>query len=263
VNTLIYILIFIIGTLFGSFFSLAIYRIPLKQDIMHKRSFCPKCGHRLEFLDLIPILSYILLKGKCRYCKQKIKPSYLILELLSGITFLLLAIGVKIDIYNLQTWKIVYLAYSFIYISTLFIIGGIEKNYHTISKPVLLFGLIINAIYIVYLYIIKFSIYKYVIYLGIIIILLIIETIILKRKHQDNYTIQILLLCFYLAMATNEYIVILSTILTLFLIAIENMILNKKDNKQNIIIKNEIQQIPIGYYLCLSNVLILTINNLL
>ena len=50
-NTILYALIFIIGTLFGSFFTLAVYRIPLGKDITHERSFCPNCNHRLEFLD--------------------------------------------------------------------------------------------------------------------------------------------------------------------------------------------------------------------
>ena len=65
-NIVLYTLIFIIGTLFGSFFTLAVYRIPLGKDITHERSFCPNCNHKLQFLDLIPILSYIFLGGKCR-----------------------------------------------------------------------------------------------------------------------------------------------------------------------------------------------------
>ena len=63
-NIFFYIIIFIIGTLFGSFYTLAVYRIPLKQDITHTRSYCPKCNHKLNFLDLIPILSYIFFKEK-------------------------------------------------------------------------------------------------------------------------------------------------------------------------------------------------------
>ena len=74
-----YIIIFIIGTLFGSFYTLAIHRIPRKQDITHTHSYCPKCNNKLGFLDLIPILSYICLGGKCRYCKEKIRPRYLII----------------------------------------------------------------------------------------------------------------------------------------------------------------------------------------
>ena len=65
-TTIFYILIFIIGTLFGSFSTLAVYRLPLHKDITHERSFCPKCNHKLSFWDMIPILSYILLGGKCR-----------------------------------------------------------------------------------------------------------------------------------------------------------------------------------------------------
>lgn len=86
---------FCIGTLFGSFFSLAIYRIPRKQDIMIKRSYCPKCKHDLGFLDLIPILSYIFRMGKCKYCKEKISPIYIILEISNGILFLFIYILFK------------------------------------------------------------------------------------------------------------------------------------------------------------------------
>lgn len=259
---LIYAIIFIIGTLFGSFFTLAIYRIPLKQDITHKRSFCPNCAHKLNFLDLIPVFSYVLLRGKCRYCHKKIRPRYLILELLSGCTFLIFAILLKINLLNIETYKLVYLSYGFLYLSTLFIIAGIDKENYTISKPVLIFGLLINAMYIIYLYIIKVSIYKYVIYLILMIVLLLIETIILKRKQKNNYTIQILTLCTYLVMATREEMVILSIILTLWLIAIKQMLINKKDNKQEIIIKNE-GKIPIGYYLCFTNIIIFVFQNLI
>lgn len=100
-NTILYALIFIIGTLFGSFFTLAVYRIPLGKDIIHERSFCPNCNHKLGFFDLIPILSYIFLGGKCRYCKQKIRPRYLLLEIASGIIFVFICYVFKIKfIYN-------------------------------------------------------------------------------------------------------------------------------------------------------------------
>ena len=95
----IYIISFITGTVFGSFFTLAVHRLPLKQDITHERSYCPKCNHRLEFLDLIPVLSYIFLGGKCRYCKESIKKRYLFLEIGSGLVFLLTSISININIY--------------------------------------------------------------------------------------------------------------------------------------------------------------------
>ena len=258
---IIYLLIFIIGTLFGSFFTLAVYRIPLKQDITHKRSYCPKCNHRLGFLDLIPIFSYIFLGGKCRYCKEKIRPRYLILECVSGVTFLLFAMSLKIDVYNLEIQKLVYLVFGMLYISTLFIIGGIEKENHTISNSVLLFGLIVQTIYIIYLYIINVSIYKYVIYLFIMLVLIYINTMLLKKKGKENYTLQILILSLYLVIATREEIVILSIIFTLFLVALKEMIINNSVNKASITETKEIPKVPIGYYLCFSNIIVLILQN--
>lgn len=79
---------FVIGTLFGSFFSLAIYRLPRKQDILVTRSYCPNCKHNLSFFDLIPVLSYIFSLGKCRYCHQNISKRYILLELANGVIFL-------------------------------------------------------------------------------------------------------------------------------------------------------------------------------
>ena len=110
----LYIIIFIIGTLFGSFFTLAVYRIPLKQDITHKRSYCPNCNHQLSFLDMIPILSYIFLKGKCRYCGQKIRPRYLILEILSGIVFVLFAMSIKLNVFTTNISTLVYFVFGLI-----------------------------------------------------------------------------------------------------------------------------------------------------
>ena len=75
------------GTVFGSFFTLAVYRIPLGINILYKHSFCPNCNTKLKFIDLIPILSYISLKGRCRYCGEKVRPRYLCLEILSGLVF--------------------------------------------------------------------------------------------------------------------------------------------------------------------------------
>ncbi len=99
IHVYISINIFIIGTLFGSFFSLANYRIPRKKDIVYTRSFCPKCNHNLSFLDLIPILSFVFQGGKCRYCKEKISIRYPLLELGTGILFLLMYIIFGFSVY--------------------------------------------------------------------------------------------------------------------------------------------------------------------
>ena len=104
-GAILYLYIFLIGITFGSFFTLAVYRIPLGKDITHTRSFCPNCNHKLGFWDMIPLFSYIFLGGKCRYCKQKIRPRYLILETLSGCAFVLLAYTLNINVYTVTFVK--------------------------------------------------------------------------------------------------------------------------------------------------------------
>ena len=81
------------------FFTLAVYRIPLRQDITHTRSYCPNCNHKLSFWDMIPIFSYIFLGGKCRYCKKEIRIRYLLLEVLSGVVFVLFYNGIIVYCY--------------------------------------------------------------------------------------------------------------------------------------------------------------------
>src|SRR5574344_1653576 len=127
-NTILYIFIFLIGITFGSFFTLAVYRIPLGIDITHTISYCPNCNHRLSFFDMIPVFSYIFLGGKCRYCHQKIRIRYVLLEIFSGIVFVLFALSTKINIYNLNNSTIIYYVFGCLYVVGLFIIAGIDKE---------------------------------------------------------------------------------------------------------------------------------------
>ena len=125
----------------GSFFTLAVYRIPLHKDITHERSFCPKCNHKLSFWDMIPILSYIFLGGKCRYCKEKIRMRYLLLEVLTGMIFLLFAMSINILIVPLKIDKLIYLILGIFYIAGMIIIAGIDKERIQIQKSLILRGL--------------------------------------------------------------------------------------------------------------------------
>ena len=183
-NAILYIYMFLIGITLGSFYTLAVYRIPLKQDITHTRSYCPKCNHKLAFFDLIPVFSYIFLGGKCRYCKNKIRPRYIILEILSGITFLGFAFFLKIDILNIEYIKVVTLVFGVLFFSTIFITTGIFKEYKKIQRSVFNFGLIVEAIYITYLYILNTSIYRYIIYMVFLVLMAIINNIKTNEKYK-------------------------------------------------------------------------------
>lgn len=79
------------GTIIGSFLNVVIYRIPEGKSIIYPaNSFCPKCGHRLSPLDLIPVLSWLFLKGRCRYCGEPISVQYPLVELLTGTLYVLI-----------------------------------------------------------------------------------------------------------------------------------------------------------------------------
>jgi len=88
-NLILYILVFAIGAVIGSFLNVLIYRLPRGLDFVKGFSFCPKCEHRLYPKDLVPIFSYLFLGRKCRYCKEPIPPRYMIVELLAGLLAML------------------------------------------------------------------------------------------------------------------------------------------------------------------------------
>ncbi len=80
---------FILGLVIGSFLNVCIYRIPRGKSIVYPPSSCPSCGLRIKWYDNIPVLSYIVLKGRCRYCKSRISPVYPLVELLTAVYSLL------------------------------------------------------------------------------------------------------------------------------------------------------------------------------
>lgn len=86
---IILLYIFIIGLVIGSFLNVCIYRIPVKKSLAKGYSHCPTCDHRLHAKDLVPVFSYLSLKGRCRYCQTSISKRYPIIELLTGLLFLI------------------------------------------------------------------------------------------------------------------------------------------------------------------------------
>ncbi len=260
-NVFLYIVLFIIGITFGSFYTLAVYRIPKGQDITHTHSYCPKCKHRLNIFDLIPVLSYIFLGGKCRYCKEKIRPRYFIIEIFSGVLFVILGFIIKLDAYNIELIKVIDYMFFVLYITFVVLIGAIDKEKRQINKSVLVYGIIISIMYMIYLYIIdETSIYRYVIYLAILLILLIIDTIKLKKKAKNSYTFSILVLIVIMTIFTEEYIVINSLIMTLLAIAIDLIILKLSKNSKNRINEKQYSgEMPIGFLLSVDNIIFFVI----
>ena len=92
-------LIFSLGACLGSFANVCIYRLPKNKQIVSGRSFCPKCKKKINWYDNLPLISFIFLNGKCRNCNKVIPVRYLIVELITGISFLLIYLNFK----NLNT----------------------------------------------------------------------------------------------------------------------------------------------------------------
>lgn len=126
------IFFFLYGIVFGSFFNVVGLRVPKKESIVKPPSHCTSCNRRLTAVDLIPVFSYIYLRGKCRTCGEKISPIYVMTELVTGIFF------------AFSYW---YIGFSFelvvalLFISLLMIIVVSDFAYMLIPDKVLLFFL--------------------------------------------------------------------------------------------------------------------------
>lgn len=256
-NTFFYIILFIIGTLFGSFYTLAVYRIPKRQDITHTHSYCPNCNHKLGFLDLIPILSYLFLGAKCRYCKEKIRPRYFILEIFSGILFVVLALVMKLNFYTLTIYNIAEYGFMVLYITYIVLLSVIDKENRNVNKGINIYGIVISISYMVYLCIVeKANIYRYGIYLVLYIIILILDTITLKKYAKNSYVTGILLMIVTMVIFTGEYVVANSIIFTLLTIAFTILAYKiKAKNKNKKSDKQISKEISIVFYLGVANIL--------
>lgn len=259
---IIYSILFIMGIYFGSFFTLATYRIPKGENITYKHSYCPNCNHKLGVFELIPLISYVFLGGKCKHCGNKISIRYFLLEFLTGITFVLFAFSLHINFQEIEISKIIYVILGFLYLSSLFILAGIEKEHHKIQKSVLMYGVIVSIGYMVYSYTLKqANVYEYIIYLIMMILLLWLDTKTLKKKLSYNYIMQILILVVYMIIFSGSYYAIMTVLLTIFAIGIKNSIVMIKHHNKTKKQKKETKT-PIVFFMCISNIIVIIVNNI-
>lgn len=131
-------LIFVIGLIFGSFANVCIYRLPKGKSILYPPSFCPNCNKSIKWYDNIPLLSYIILKGKCRYCKKTISPRYFIVEFLTGSLFFL--------IYKQFGLHLITLVYNILILS-LIIVSFIDIDTFLISDVIVIPGIFLGLLF--------------------------------------------------------------------------------------------------------------------
>ncbi len=137
------VLMFLLGLCIGSFLNCFIYRLEKEESVAKGRSYCPHCKHSLAWFDLIPVLSFLMLQGKCRYCRGKISIQYPIVEIVTGLIFVL--ISNQHLIFNVQNVaNLLFLCYI---ASSLIIIFVYDLKHYLIPDSVLFPAIIIAFLY--------------------------------------------------------------------------------------------------------------------
>lgn len=140
-NITIAAVIFLYGIIFGSFLNVCVYRIPNNKSFVTTRSHCPSCEHKLAWYDLIPLFSFIFLKGKCRYCKEKISVNYPLVELLNGVIWVSLFYYLDLNSF--------FIVCCFIF-SALIVLSFIDIKHKIVPDKINLF-IFVMGLYILYL----------------------------------------------------------------------------------------------------------------
>jgi len=133
------IFIFLFGLIVGSFLNCVIYRLEKKESFLKGRSYCPNCKHKLSWQDLIPVFSFLELKGKCRYCKKPISWQYPIVELATGVLFVL--------VFDIAFPNLILSIFYFLISSFLIIIFAYDLKYYIIPDEIVFSVIIASFLY--------------------------------------------------------------------------------------------------------------------
>ncbi len=237
---LLYAVIFIIGIILGNFCMIAIYKIPSTKKNKDKKSFSPKQ-----------------------------KRNKVIISLLMGFVSIGAFISLKVTWKTMTILTLIEYLYLMIFIVTLVLIAGIDKKSKRIYKPIIFIGCLVGFVHIIYLYLINnlgvYSIYKYLMYFAVICIL---SAIIIKKQYfKYSYLLEIMIICMYMNMFVISEVFLITIALTMISI-VASIIMQKqkqkrKLDKSDILAEKNINvEIPIGMYLCISNIIAMIIQGI-
>lgn len=230
---------FVFGTVLGSFFNVVGWRLPKGESIVSPPSHCPNCNHRLEFWELIPILSFFFQRGKCTSCKQKISWFYPAFEASCGLMFSLsyISYGLTWDLLTVLT-----------FVSMLIIIMVSDYNFMIIPDEVLIFFGVLLCAEILFLSgigTVLSSLINGVIAMGIIFCLKLFGDFIFKKESMGGGDIKLLFI-FGLVLGWPE------AIMTIFLGAILGLPISLL-----ILYKKKEHVIPFGPFLSIAAVILI------
>ena len=142
-------LVFIFGLVFGSFLNVVVYRLKSGEPIGLSRSFCPYCKTTLKWYDLVPLLSFIYLRGRCRYCRKKISWQYPIVEVLSGLLWFF--VFYKVSNSGLQVPSSKFQVLGFVYyifvLSALLVIAVYDFKWRIIPDKIIYPAIVVVLIF--------------------------------------------------------------------------------------------------------------------
>lgn len=229
-NIIFYIILFLIGCVIGGLWAMQVRDIP-------------------QILDL----------RKTQYSNKKNnnKISYNIYLLLGGILIVGLANILNINMFEFDLPNFIIYVFAIIYISTLVIVAGIDKNYTKIDKKTLAFGIVVSIIYMLYLSVADMlSIKLNIFYLVLYILLLIVDSFLLRRFANDSYIVNLLMICVMILVFTDLKTLIFTLVMAVIAIGIYVLITNcqkrKNGNK-----KLKVNQIPVGFFVTSCNIIVL------
>jgi len=138
---------FVFGLVFGSFLNVVIYRLKTRQKLCFGGSFCPECKTQLKWYDLIPLLSFIFLHGRCRYCDAKISWQYPIVELISGLLWVLIFYKFALPAEALAKAGVLDIIYYIFIFSALLVIAIYDFKWKIIPDKIVYPAIIISLFY--------------------------------------------------------------------------------------------------------------------
>jgi len=229
-NILFYTILFIIGIVVGSYWYIKADEFPKVMDIKRTHSSSNPWEEKSS------ILSYIII---------------------GGIASVILANILKINIYHLELSSLIIYVFAMLYISTLVLVAGIDKNYSKIVKKVIAFGIVSSIIYMLYLCMVDLaSVHLNALYMAIYMLLLVIDSFLLRRYAKDSYIVNILLLISIILVFTDLK-TLAYTLSMAFTSILIYTILMKCQEKKNGNKKFKITQVPVGFFIAASNVIVL------
>lgn len=132
-----YIIVFVFGSIIGSFLNVCIYRMPLEKSVVSPRSYCPQCKKTIPWYDNIPMLSYIILLGRCRSCKARIPFRYFLVELFTAGLFLVL--------FKLYNFSLDFFIYA-IFVSGLIVATFVDIQHRIIPDEISVGGIVVGLL---------------------------------------------------------------------------------------------------------------------